>query len=111
MIDNAYNIIYNVGTICIKEVNIMAQKNMNIRIDEELKNQADAILSDMGLNMSVAVNMYLKQIVRTREIPFIISAKNPINNETLKSMEDTEKGLHLTGPFNNVSDLMRSLDE
>ena len=58
----------------------MAQ--INIRIDDNLKNEAEILLNDMGLNMSTAVNMFIKQIVKKRSIPFEITAKiDPFWNE------------------------------
>ena len=40
--------------------------NMSIRVDSELKSQAEKILSQFGMNMTGAVNMFLQQIVRER---------------------------------------------
>jgi DNA-damage-inducible protein J len=49
----------------------MAQ--VNIRIDDNLKASADALFDELGLNMSTAVNMFVKQAVRQGGIPFPIS--------------------------------------
>ena len=49
----------------------MAQ--VNIRIDDDLKTRADALLEELGLNMSTAVNMFLRQTVRQGGIPFGIT--------------------------------------
>jgi addiction module RelB/DinJ family antitoxin len=46
----------------------MAQ--ISIRIDDELREQTDRILGELGLNISAAVNIFARQIVRTRGIPF-----------------------------------------
>jgi DNA-damage-inducible protein J len=45
-------------------------KSLQIKIDAELKEQAEAILESRGLNITTAVRMLLKQIVRTGETPF-----------------------------------------
>lgn len=45
----------------------------NIRIDPELKAEAKGILEDLGLNLSSAINIYLRAIVRQRGIPFDIA--------------------------------------
>ena len=42
----------------------MATTNLNVRVDENLKKTADTLLNELGLNMSTAINIYLKQIVR-----------------------------------------------
>ena len=48
--------------------------NVNLRIDDELKKQADAVFSDLGLNFSTATVMFLKQVVRHNGIPFELRA-------------------------------------
>ncbi len=62
--------------------------NVNIRMDKELKNKAEVLLDDMGLNMSTAVNVFLRQVLRTGGIPFEITTRtedfyNPVNQERL----------------------------
>ncbi len=54
----------------------MAQTNINIRMDEELKKQFDAFCSDVGMNMTTAICIFAKTVVRERKIPFEISAEN-----------------------------------
>lgn len=59
----------------------MATVNVNFRIDEDLKREADKLFSDLGLNMSVAVTMFLKAAVNAEGIPFDI--KRTSSNEML----------------------------
>lgn len=49
----------------------MAQ--VNIRMDDDLKASADVLFDELGLNMSTAVNMFVKQAVRQGGIPFAIT--------------------------------------
>lgn len=73
--------------------------NVNIRVDEELKKQTELLLSDMGLNMTTAVNIFLRQVLRTGGIPFEITTRtddfyNPTNQKRLlNSIERLERGL------------------
>ena len=67
----------------------MATVNMSIRMDTELKKQADAMFSDMGLNMTTAMNMFLRQVVRQGRIPFEIATDIP-NAETLAAMKEMD---------------------
>jgi len=46
--------------------------NLNIRIDKHVKHQAEELLSEMGLNLSTAVNIFLRQLIREGNIPFIV---------------------------------------
>ena len=49
--------------------------NINIRTDSELKANAQVVLADLGLDMSTAINVFLKQVVYKQAIPFEISKK------------------------------------
>lgn len=51
----------------------MAQ--VNIRIDDDLKNRADILFGELGMNMSTAVNMFVRQAVRQGGIPFEVTTK------------------------------------
>ena len=59
--------------ITLKEENINGEMNMGVlqvRVDDELKNQANAIFEEMGLDLSTAVRMFLKRTVAVRGFPF-----------------------------------------
>lgn len=51
----------------------------NIRIDPELKAEAKDVLEGLGLNLSTAVNIYLKAIVRQKGIPFEVVLRDQEN--------------------------------
>ena len=67
----------------------MANVNVNIRMDSDLKHQFEKFCEDMGLTMSTAFNIFAKKAVREYRIPFEISGENP-NSET-KELEKTGK--------------------
>ena len=73
--------------------------NVNIRVDEELKKQTELLLSEMGLNMTTAVNIFLRQVLRTGGIPFEITTRkdsfyNSANQQRfLNSIDKLETGL------------------
>ncbi len=48
----------------------MAKTNLNIRTDKDIKDQAEVIFSELGLNMTTAINMFLRTIIRENGIPF-----------------------------------------
>ncbi len=62
----------------------MSTTNINIRIDSEIKSSAQKIFSDLGLDMTTAVNLFLRQTVRMNDIPFVLTTKpnqpNSVNN-------------------------------
>lgn len=49
--------------------------SMNLRIDKTLKKDAEALFETLGINMTTAINIFLKQSVRDQGIPFQITAK------------------------------------
>ena len=55
--------------------------NMNVRMDDEVKRQFDAFCAQVGMNASVAVNLFVKTVLREQRIPFSIST-DPFWNET-----------------------------
>ena len=48
----------------------MAQSNLTIRIDDGLKHEAEMLFNRIGLNMSVAINIFFRQALREQAIPF-----------------------------------------
>lgn len=51
----------------------MAQTTLNVRMDEDIKREFDAFCYKVGLNTSVAVNMFARAVLRERRIPFEIT--------------------------------------
>ena len=87
----------------------MANISTNIKIDPILKQESQALFESLGLNLSTAVNMFLRQAVREQAIPFRIGASIP-NSETIKAIEDARKGIGLSRSFSSVSELMEDLN-
>lgn len=69
--------------------NISNSINMSFRVDKELKSQADKLFKNLGMNTSVALNMFLTQSVREQSIPFIPSMEVP-NARLISAIEEVE---------------------
>ena len=54
----------------------MAQTTLSIRMDENVKRQFDAFCSEVGMNTSVAINLFAKAVLREKKIPFEIALNN-----------------------------------
>ena len=67
----------------------MATTNISIRMDSDLKSQADALLSELGMNLSTAFNIFVRQSLREGGIPFEIRTDRP-NKETIAAMLEAE---------------------
>jgi DNA-damage-inducible protein J len=52
----------------------MPISNINIRVDSEVKSQAQDVFASLGLDMTTAINVFLRQAILQRGIPFSISA-------------------------------------
>ncbi|MDD3269021.1 MAG: type II toxin-antitoxin system RelB/DinJ family antitoxin [Syntrophomonadaceae bacterium] len=64
--------------------------NLSIRMDKELKEQAEQLFSELGMNMTTALNIFVRQAVRQRKIPFEISLNVP-NAETITAIEEANR--------------------
>jgi len=83
--------------------------NLNIRVDDELKRQAETIFAELGLNMSTAINIFLRYSVRYGGIPFELRIEKP-NAETLAAIDDVNSNRNMSKTFDNVSDLLDDLN-
>jgi DNA-damage-inducible protein J len=64
--------------------------NISIRLDVELKKQAEQLFSELGMNMTTAFNIFLRQAVRQQRIPFDVALEMP-NAETIAAMEEADR--------------------
>ena len=67
-----------------------ATTNISIRMDAGLKAQADELFGELGMNISTAFNIFVRQAIREGRIPFEITLGNP-NRETVEAMLEAER--------------------
>lgn len=65
----------------------MATTNINVRVDSELKSQAETLFSDLGMNMTTAIIMFLKSAVSHNGLPFEVKRYNP-NEDTRAALAE-----------------------
>lgn len=65
----------------------MATTNLNIRVDKDIKDQADQIYSELGMNMTTAINIFLRTTIREQGIPFALKLDVP-NEVTAAAIEE-----------------------
>lgn len=68
----------------------MATTNLNIRTDKAVKDQAEAIFNELGLNMTTAINMFLRTTIRENGIPFALKLEVP-NEATASAIAEGKK--------------------
>ena len=89
----------------------MATTNLNIRTDKEIKEQADKIFSELGLNMTTAINIFLRTTIRENGIPFSLKLEAPTDT-TIAAIEEGRRiasNPSVKG-YRNMEDLEAALD-
>ena len=80
--------------------------NLNIRIDKKVKENSEKVLEDLGLTMTTAINIFLRQVIRVNGIPFEIKGNIP-NQDTIEESitiaNDSSTG------YTNIDDLKKAL--
>ena len=85
--------------------------NLNIRMERDVKEQAEQIFSDLGLTMTAAINLFLRAAIRERGIPF--SLKRNVPNEVTAAA--IEEGRRIASDssvkgYTNMEDLKAALE-
>ncbi len=83
--------------------------NINIRVDSELKRKAEAVYAELGMNLSTALNVFLRSSVRYGGIPFDLRV-GAYNTETRAAIEDAVNEKNLSNTFDSVDSLMEELN-
>ena len=78
---------------------------ISVRTEKKLKDKVGRILEELGLNHSIAINIYYYQILANRGIPFDLKIPNQI---TVKALEDSRRKKN-TKKFNNTDELFVDL--
>ena len=86
----------------------MAQATLTARVDARDKVDFDAFCSNVGLNTSTAINLFVKAVLRENRIPFELSLQP--NDLTKKTIARAEEGKELNGPYSTMEDLRASLN-
>ena len=83
---------------------------VNVNVDRDTKEAAEKLYKELGLNMSTAVNMFLKRSILERGIPFPVDLHVP-NDETLSAMEEGQKILSYSDRkrYDDLDELWRAL--
>ena len=87
----------------------MSKQNMTIRIEPKLKKDAANLFKSLGLDLTTATTIFYIQALQCHGLPFEVKIKEP-NETTYKAIEETENNKNSKKSFDNVEDLMESLD-
>lgn len=81
------------------------KKPIHVMVDEGLKTEAEQLFSDLGINMTAAITIFLQQSITEQAVPFKIRRAN---KETLEAMKDIEEG-RIHGGFSSARELVEDI--
>lgn len=86
--------------------------NVTFRMDSDLKRQADSLFAELGMSLSTAFNIFVRQSLRDGGIPFDISLEKP-NKETIAAMLEAERIARDPNvkKYNSVKELFADLEK
>lgn len=89
----------------------MAKTTINIKADKEVKEKAQKVAAELGMPLSVVINAYLKQFIRTKEVHFYTEGKlKPAVKRRLDRLaKEAREGKNLVGPFESAQEAIRYL--
>lgn len=87
----------------------MSATTMNIRVDKEVKDNAKMIFAELGMDLTTAVNIFLRQSIREHGIPFKLKLDIP-NEETKRAIRESEKGIGMSKKFSSTEELFEDLE-
>ena len=89
----------------------MATTNLNIRTDKAIKSQAEEIFNELGLNITAAVNIFLRATIREHGIPFELKLEVQ-NDTTAAAIEEGRKMMKdpSAPKYSSMDELKAALD-
>ena len=88
---------------------------LQVRMERSLKEQAEEVFAEMGLDTTTAVRIFFTKVAKTRSIPFLLKAEPEFSAEQeariLKALDESEDPANLSGPFSSAAKLFQHLDE
>ena len=85
----------------------MSKTSMSIRLDSEVKEQAQQVFNNLGMDMTTAINIFLRQAIQYQGLPFDVRLDE--NRKLLQVLTDLDQNLNMSQSFESVSDLMEDL--
>ena len=68
----------------------MASTNFSVRMDSDIKNQCESLYKELGMNLTTAINVFLRQSLRVGGFPFEVRIDQP-NKESIAAMLEAER--------------------
>ena len=68
----------------------MTETRLNVRVDNNIKKQAEAVFAALGMNMSTGINIFLAQVARSRAIPFALELSGDTIERRMQTAVDAK---------------------
>lgn len=90
----------------------MATTNFSVRMDSDIKKQCEALYGELGINLTTAINVFLRQSLRVGGFPFDVRINQP-NKETIAAMLEAERIARDPSAerYSDVEEALRALKE
>ena len=85
----------------------MPKTSMSIRLDSEVKEQAQQVFNHLGMDMTTAINIFLRQAIQYQGLPFDVRLDE--NQKLFQVLTDVDQNRNMSQSFESVSDLMEDL--
>ncbi|CVM38831.1 TPA: type II toxin-antitoxin system RelB/DinJ family antitoxin [Streptococcus pneumoniae] len=85
----------------------MSKMSISIRLDSEVKEQAQQVFSNLEMDMTTAINIFLRQAIQYQGLPFDVRLDE--NRKLLQALTDLDQNRNMSQSFESVSDLMEDL--
>ena len=85
----------------------MSKTSMSIRVDSEVKEQAQQVFNNLGMDMTTAINIFLRQAIQYQGLPFDVRLDESRN--LLEVLTDLDQNRNMSQSFESISDLMEDL--
>ena len=84
--------------------------NINVRIDSNIKENAEAVFAKLGITPTAAISLFYNQVIRTNSIPFELKADIP-NEKTLSAIDEVEEMEKNKEKYKGYKDIDGLLDD
>ena len=85
----------------------MSKTSMSIRLDSEVKEQAQQVFNSLGMDMTTAINIFLRQALQYQGLPFDVRLDE--SRKLVEVLADLDQNRNMSQSFVSVSDLMEDL--
>ena len=85
----------------------MSKMSMSIHLDSEVKEQAQQVFNHLGMDMTTAINIFLRQAIQYQGLPFDVRLDE--NRKLIQVLTDVDQNCNMSQSFESVSNLMEDL--